>query len=147
MKNITTAQVARAQPHTGASYPSKKRATTRRTPIQATGWHRRRQCKPGCRRHDPNGCSNPTGCFDKSTLDHGAPAPVTPEEATFKVLAGEKERMRAMVCGITSDSGDECLQKWFRHLSTKHQDDISKSQIIAKAVNASWVLDDAEVPL
>jgi hypothetical protein len=52
-----------------------------------------------------------------------------------------------MVCGITSDSGDECLQKWFRHLSTKHQDDISKSQIIAKAVNASWVLDDAEVPL
>ena len=79
---------------------------------------------------------------------HRAPAPVTPEEATFKVSAagGEKARMRAM-CGIASDSGDECLPKWFRNFFTKHQDDISKSPIIAEVVNASWVLDDAEVPL
>lgn len=76
----------------------------------------------------------------------GAPTPVTPEEATFKVSAGEKARMRTM-CGIADEAGDECLPKWFRDLFTKHQDDISKAQIIAEAVNASWILEDAEVPL
>ena len=49
---------------------------------------------------------------------HGAPAQVTPEEATFKVSGGEMARMRTM-CRIASDSGDECLPKWFRAVKIK----------------------------
>ena len=67
-------------------------------------------------------------------------------QRTFKVSGGEKAQMRTM-CGIASDSGDECLPKWFRDLLfTKHQDDISKSQIFTEVVNASWILDYAELP-
>ena len=80
----------------------------------------------------------------------GAPAAVTPdsskEDGTFKVSEGEKARMKRM-CGIDADAGDECFPRWFRDIFAKHQDDISKAQLIAECIDATWILEDAEVPL
>lgn len=54
--------------------------------------------------------------------------------------------MRRM-CGIEANAGDECFPHWFREIFAKHQDDVSRAQLIAECVDASWILEDAEVPL
>ena len=64
----------------------------------------------------------------------------------FKVSEGEKSRMRAM-CGLPDDAGDDCFPKWYRDIFDKHLDDVSKAQIVATAVERSWIIEDAEVPL
>ena len=80
----------------------------------------------------------------------GAPAAVTPEsskdDGTFKVSEGEKARMRRM-CGLKAEAGDKCFPRWFRDIFAKHQDDVSKAQLIAECIDATWILEDVEVPL
>ena len=75
-------------------------------------------------------------------------ATVTPEKDTdtFKVSTGEKARFKRM-CGLQNTDGDECFPKWFRDLFDKHQDDISKNQLIADAIDATWIMEDADVPM
>lgn len=54
--------------------------------------------------------------------------------------------MRAM-CGLPENAGDDCFPKWYRDIFEKHLDDVSKAQIVATAVERSWIIEDAEVPL
>ena len=68
------------------------------------------------------------------------------DDGTFKVSEGEKARMRAM-CGLPENAGDECFPKWYRDIHDKHLDDIGKAHIVASAVERSWIIEDAEVPM
>ena len=73
-------------------------------------------------------------------------SPRKKDEAIFKVSAGEKFNMLVM-CGLPVGAGDECFPIWFRDIFEKHVDDIGKAQIIARAVEASHVIDNAEVTM
>ena len=54
--------------------------------------------------------------------------------------------MRRM-CGLEADAGDECFPRWFRDIFAKHQDDVSRAQLIAECIEAMWILEDTEVLL
>ena len=72
---------------------------------------------------------------------------VTPkkkDKATLKVSASEKANMLVM-CGLPVGAGDKCFPKWFRHIFVNHVDNIGKAQIIARVVDASHFIDNAEV--
>ena len=82
----------------------------------------------------------PQGTVTPAETPNGSP------DGTFKVSDAEKSRMRRM-CGLDDDAGDECFPKWFRDIFAKHLDDVARAQVIAEAVEQSWILEDAEVPL
>ena len=54
--------------------------------------------------------------------------------------------MRRM-CGLEAEAGDKCFPQWFCDIFAKHQDDVIKAQLIAEYIGATWILEDAEVPL
>ena len=51
------------------------------------------------------------------------------------------------MCGLDDTVGDECFPKWFRDIFAKHLDDVARAQVIAEAVDQSWILEDVEVPV
>jgi len=74
---------------------------------------------------------------------------VTPEkkdDSSFKVSEGEKKRMMT-ICGLPDDAGEDCFPKWFKDIFGKHMDDVTRAQLIATAVERSFIIDDAEVSL
>ena len=50
------------------------------------------------------------------------------------------------ICGLEDSVGDECFLKWFCEVFAKHLVDVTRTQVI-EAVDQSWILEDAEVPL
>ena len=74
---------------------------------------------------------------------------VTPEkkdDSSFKVSDREKKRLMTM-CGLPDDAGEDCFPKWFKDIFRKHMDDVTRAQLIATAVERSFIIDDAEVSI
>ena len=78
-------------------------------------------------------CTNPAGSPDI-------------QDGTLKVSEAENAQMRRM-CGLPENAEDDCFQKWYRDIFAKHLDEVARAQVIAEAVDGTWILEDAEVPL
>ena len=51
------------------------------------------------------------------------------------------------MCGLPDMAGDESFPKWFREIFRRHMNTIIKAHLIATAIEKSFIIDDAEVPL
>ncbi len=66
------------------------------------------------------------------------------DDGKLKVSELEKKKMRVM-CGLPEDS--EAFPKWYLDLFAEHQDEKDKMEIVSNALKATWIFDDAEVPV